>query len=55
MEIAPDKIYGPALAQAYSLESRDADYPRVLIGDGFEDQLIISIAESQITMIFPRR
>jgi hypothetical protein len=47
VEIAPDEIYGPALAQAYTLESRDADYPRVLIGDGFEDQLIISIAETQ--------
>ena len=47
VEIAPDEIYGPALAQAYTLESRDADYPRVLIGDGFEDQLLISIAESQ--------
>jgi len=47
VEMAPDEIYGPALAQAYTSESRDADYPRVLIGDGFEDQLMISIAESQ--------
>lgn len=47
VEIAPEEIYGPALAQAYTLESRDADYPRVLIGDGFEDQLTISIDESQ--------
>lgn len=47
VEMAPEELYGPALAQAYSLESRDADYPRVLIGDGFEDQMTISIAECQ--------
>jgi hypothetical protein len=33
-EMCPGEIYGTALAQAYLLESRDADYPRVLIGDG---------------------
>jgi hypothetical protein len=47
IEMAPEEIYGPALAQAYTLESRDADYQRVLIGDGFEDQMTISIAENQ--------
>jgi hypothetical protein len=47
VEMTPEEIYGPALAQAYILESREADYPRVLIGNGFEDQLIASIAESQ--------
>ncbi len=33
IEIAEDEVYGPALAQAYVLESKQADYPRVLIGD----------------------
>jgi hypothetical protein len=33
IEIAPGEVYGPALAQAYVLESTHAEYPRVLIGD----------------------
>lgn len=32
-EMCPGEIYGTALARAYLLESREADYPRVLIGD----------------------
>jgi hypothetical protein len=33
LEIATDEIYGPALERAHYLESRVADYPRVLVGD----------------------
>ena len=35
------------LPLAPSYETNEVYYPRVLIGDGFEDQLIISIAKSQ--------
>lgn len=34
-----NEIYGPVLNRAYSLESKDADYPRVLIGRGLIDFL----------------
>lgn len=39
--IAPNgnEIYGPVLNRAYSLESNDAEYPRVLIGKGLIDFL----------------
>ncbi len=30
---ATNEVYGPALASAYQLESRVADYPRVVVGD----------------------
>jgi hypothetical protein len=33
-EMVPGEIYGTALMRAYRLESRVADYPRILIGDG---------------------
>jgi hypothetical protein len=33
-EMCPGEIYGTALAKAYRLESLEADYPRILIGDG---------------------
>lgn len=33
MEISGQEMYGPALARAYTLESKLAQYPRVLIGD----------------------
>ena len=32
-EIAPGEIYGTALERAYVLESQEAGYPRILIGD----------------------
>jgi hypothetical protein len=32
MDIDKDEVYGPALAWAYSLESRVANYPRIVIG-----------------------
>ena len=32
-EIAPGEIYGTALERAYVLESKGAEYPRILIGD----------------------
>ena len=33
MNIGSDEIYGPALASAYHLESKVADYPRVVVGN----------------------
>src|ERR1700686_4147352 len=33
-EMVPGEIYGTALMRAYRLESRVADYPRIVIGDG---------------------
>ena len=34
MEIGNDEVYGPALARAYTLESKVANCPRVVIGEG---------------------
>lgn len=33
VEMCPGEIYGTALERAYLLECRDADYPRITIGD----------------------
>ncbi len=33
-EIGPQEIYGAALGSAYLLESREAGYPRIVIGEG---------------------
>jgi hypothetical protein len=33
VEVEPREVYGSALVRAYKLESREADWPRVLIGD----------------------
>jgi hypothetical protein len=33
MDIDNDDIYGPALARAYTLESKVAQYPRIVIGE----------------------
>jgi hypothetical protein len=33
MDIDKDEVYGPALAWAYSLESRVANYPRIVVGE----------------------
>jgi hypothetical protein len=39
VEIGPEEIYGTALGEAYELESKFAQYPRVLIGKTFPDYL----------------
>jgi hypothetical protein len=39
VEIGPEEIYGTALGDAYELESKRAEYPRVLIGKTFWDYL----------------
>jgi hypothetical protein len=33
MEITKNEIYGPALSRAYTLESRIANYPRIVVGN----------------------
>lgn len=33
MEVNKNQIYGPALSRAYTLESKCANYPRIVIGD----------------------
>lgn len=35
MEIFPNEVYGPALLNAYHLESQVAEYPRAVIGETF--------------------
>jgi hypothetical protein len=37
MEPNGTEIYGPALSRAYSLESRIANYPRIVVGDELAD------------------
>ena len=39
MEVFPNEVYGPALLNAYTLESRMAEYPRILVGRGLVDYL----------------
>ncbi|MEK6756599.1 MAG: hypothetical protein AABZ02_10660 [Bacteroidota bacterium] len=39
VEILPNEVYGPALLSAYTLESRMAEYPRILVGRGLVDYL----------------
>jgi hypothetical protein len=40
-EMTAGEIYGTALMRAYRLESRVADYPRILIGDGLWTYLLL--------------
>lgn len=35
MEMTPNELYGPVLTKAYELESKTAQYPRVVVGDQF--------------------
>lgn len=42
IDIAKNEVYGPALSKAYNLESKVADYPRVVIGDELMRYLISS-------------
>jgi hypothetical protein len=46
-EMCPGEIYGTALERAYLLESRQADYPRVLIGDELWRYLSLSLDETE--------
>ncbi len=46
-EMCPGEIYGTALERAYLLESRQADYPRVLIGDELWRYLSLGLAETE--------
>ena len=51
-EIIPGEIYGTALERAYLLESRQADYPRVLIGDELWNFFVSDLLQ---TNTVPRR
>jgi len=44
-EIAPGEIYGTALEKAYVLESKEAGYPRILIGDEHWNYLNVARAD----------
>lgn len=46
-ELLPCEIYGSALERAYLLESRQADYPRVLIGDDLWRYLSLGLVETE--------
>lgn len=47
IEIAPGETYGLATERAYVLESEEAKYPRILIGDGLWEYLNAARAEFQ--------
>jgi hypothetical protein len=49
MELEEDEIYGPAIARAYNLESRVAQYPRIVIGEDLI-QYLRMISEKTSTM-----
>lgn len=46
-EISQDEIYGTALERAYLLESRDAGYPRIVVGDELWNYLQVGLANFQ--------
>ena len=46
-ELSQGEIYGSALERAYLLESREADYPRVLIGDELWRYLSLGLGETE--------
>ena len=46
-EPAKGEIYGPALSRAYSLESKCANYPRIIIGDELVQYLIASSKQEE--------
>lgn len=46
-EIGPQEIYGTALERAYLLESKDAEYPRIIIGDELWRYLQVALANFQ--------
>lgn len=45
------ELYGPALAQAYHLESRVASWPRILVGDGVREYLDAWKADTSTQML----
>lgn len=47
-EIGPQEIYGTALERAYLLESKDAKYLRILIGDELWQYLQVALANFQL-------
>jgi hypothetical protein len=46
-EIVPGEIYGTALERAYLLESKEAEYPRIVIGDELWHYLNLALAHFQ--------
>lgn len=46
MELYADELYGPALAKAYELENRVAQYPRIVLGDTLIEYLVLGSKKS---------
>jgi hypothetical protein len=49
MDIEEGEVYGPALARAYRLESRVAQYPRIVIGEELVRYLQIVVGQQAVT------
>ncbi len=47
-DIGPQEIYGPVLGSAYRLESKEAGYPRVVIGDELWRYFSAALANFQV-------
>lgn len=51
MDIAKNDFYGPALSRAYSLESRIANYPRIVVGQELVTYLEITRDQEPINVV----
>ena len=51
MDIAKNDFYGPALSRAYSLESKIANYPRIIVGDELITYLKITRDQEPIDVV----
>lgn len=53
-EIEADSLYGPVVVNAYELESKRADYPRLVFGPSFMGYLVYKEKQAQESGIDPR-